>query len=802
MLRQASRSLARSPGFVALAVLTLAVGIASATALFSVVNAVLLQPLAFPDPDRVVAVNTDWPAQGHTSPRITGGDFVDLRSQAHTLSAISYYAGGEIGVRLRDHARFAETYFADAAFFRVLGIRPAVGRLPESADSGRTAVVSASFARANWDDASAALGQAVVVDNRAYTVSGVIPDPLAFPEKGEVWITAEAVPENLNRTAFNYKAIARVRPDKSLSQAQAELSTIAARLADVHRDSNSGKTFDIRPLRDQLTAPIRVTVLFLFGAAGLLLLIACANAANLMLARTATRMREIAVRISLGSGLGAILRLLLAEGCILGACAAILGIALTYAGLRLCQPLLPASLPRITSVTEIHPLVLVFCAGASVFTVLACSLLPVAFLRRLDSAEVLRKSTGRTVAGGAGRFRQAIVVAQIALCCMLCVSAALLARTFVSLAQTPLGFESEHIAVMYADAPAYQLSEYLQAIRTFETTLDRIRAIHGVRAAAAIMGLPTGRYGSNGGYLVEGVNIQPGQNPLEMRWPQNAPYATFAVASPDYFRTIGIRLLAGRDFNSHDSYTAPYTAIVSEALARQSFGSENPIGKRIYCGLDSPKPMTIVGIVSDVRQDSPSSPPGPEIYMPFQQHPYHANELEIVVRTNGSPDAIIPVLRRTMQNVSPQVAVDFSTLTRMVEDSIAAPRFRGALAVAFALLALLLALTGIYGVLAYLVAQRTTEMGVRMALGADRISILGLISRHALTLGGFGVSIGVIGSVLVSRVATTFLFGVRALDPGSYLLAMAAVLAVVLAAASIPAWRAASVDPAVALRNE
>lgn len=804
MLQQAVRSLARTPGFAVLSVLTMALGIAAATALFTIVDAVLLQPLAFPDPGRVVAINTSWPLKDHTTNRITGGDFLDLRSQAHSFSSISYYNGGdtELGVRLRAMSRFAKASFTDSSFFHVLGVQPILGRLPDASDADRSAVVSESFARANWTDDAVALGQTVTVENKPYTIIGVLPAQLAFPEKGEVWITTTANPDNQNRTAFNYRAIARLRRDTTLRQAQAELTAIGTRLQQEHPDSNVGKVFRVRSLQEQLTASVSITIFFLFGAAGLLLLISCANVTNLMLARTAARMREIAVRISLGSSTRAIVKRLLAEGFILGLGATLVGFLLAYIGVRASLPLLPSSLPRIASVAKLHPTVVAFCAAVSCLTVLVCSLLPAIYVRRVDLAEVLKQTPGRTVAGGAGRFRQGIVVAQIALCCMLCVSAALLGRTFVSLAHTPIGVQTSDVLVMYADAPAYRFPEYMNAIRTFQSALGSIRAIPGVRSAAAIMGLPTGRYGSNGSYLVEGVHVQAGQDITKMSWPQNLPEADFSVASPEYFKTVGIRLLSGRDFNNRDDYDAPFTAIISQALARQSFGSTNPLGRRIYCGLDSPKPMTIVGVVSDVRQGSPASAPGPEIYMPFQQHPYFANELELVIRTTSDPEQFVTPVRRTMQSVAPSVATNFITFSHMLDESIAAPRFRSSLALAFAALALLLALAGVYAVMSYVVSQRTTEMGVRMALGAGRFSILQLVSRQAFVLASVGLLAGLCGALLISRLAASLLFGIHSLDLASYLIAAAAVFFVVLAASSLPAWRAASVDPAIALRNE
>jgi putative ABC transport system permease protein len=795
------RTLSRTPGFSLLAIMTMALGIGATSALFSVVDAVILQPLAFPHPERIVALNTSWPAKDKQIPRLTGGDVVDLRSALHSFSALSFYGGGQMGVRLRDEARFADTFQVDPAFFHALHVTAAAGRLPQQADEGHTAVLTKSFASANWGDSAKALGQTVMVDNKPYRVIGLLEDKLAFPEKAEVWITGSSTPDNLNRTAYNYRAIASFQPGVTLAQGQAELSTVGTRLAAAYPDSNQGKTFRAEPLQDQLTAPVRTTLLFLLGAAGLLLLISCANVANLMLARAAGRTREIAIRASLGSSAVRIIWLLLAESAVLGIAASAVGLFLAYLAVRLFFPLIPASVPHAADALHLNASVLLFAVTVSCLTVMACSLIPALHLRELDLAVVLKQSAGHALAGGASRSRQLIVVAQIAVCCILCVGAALLARSLLALLHTPTGYRSEGILIMHADAPAFELPEYLQAIRTFGTALDEIQHIPGVQSAAAVMGLPTGRYGSNGNYMVEGAQIRAGQDPTKMNWPQDLPWALFSLASPRYFSTIGIRLVDGRDFTARDQYEAPFTAIISQSLARQSFGTANPIGRRIYCGLDSPKPMTIVGVVSDVRQDSPASKPDPELYMPFQQHPYFANELQIAIRTQGDAARLAPEVRRRMFKLAPYVATQFSTFNEMVRDSISAPRFRTALIAVFAMLAVALAMTGIYGVMTYWVSERSAEMGLRMALGADRTSIIGLVSRQALWLAVTGLTVGIGGALALSRAAESLLYGVRALDFPAYCIGAGMVLVVVMAAAVVPSLRASRVDPAVALRQ-
>ncbi len=798
---QTLRALRRSPAFPIAAVLTMGLGIAASTALFSIVDAVLLSPLPYPDAARVVALQTRWPAKSQVTNRITGGDLVDLRREASHLSALAQYWGGEIGVRLRDQSRFAQTFFTAPDFFRVLGVVPTAGHLPVASDAGHTAVVSLGFAVRSFGSGPAAIGRVLTVDNRPYDVAAVLPDAYAFPENAEVWLVQKAAPENLNRTAFNYYAIARLRPQGSLPEATAQLANIGSRLARAYPSSNAGKTFTAIPLRDQIAAPLRSTLVFLFAGSGLLLLIACANVAHLSLARTARQTRELAIRLSLGCRASTIFKTVLLESLVLGLASALFGTALAALALRVFVPLVPSTLPHAQSALHLRPDVVLFAGAVSLLTVLASSLAPVLLLPKLQLATVMKESTTRGFAGGRSRTRPLVVMAQIAICTVLCVGAALLARTLLALNQTSLGYRTEHVLVAYADAPAWQMSEYLEAIRTFERSLQNIRELPGVRSAAAVMGLPTGQYGSNGSYLVEGVHIQAGQDIMKLDWPQNLPHATFALASPSYFSTVGIRLISGRDFTPRDQYDQPFTAVVSESLARESFGNASPLGRRLYCGLDSPKPMTIVGVVSDVRQDSPASRPEPEIYMPFPQHPSYANELQIVVRTEQDPQTLAPLVRARIHRIAPFVATRFTTFGAMVQESVAAERFRAVLAIGFAALATCLALGGVYALMSYQVAERTAEIGIRMAVGANQLSIMRLVWARALLLALAGLGLGLVSAVGVSHLAAKFLWGVTPLDATAYAMGVAIMLLIVLAASTMPAWRASQLDPIRALQQ-
>jgi len=792
-LRWAVRALGKSPGFTGAAVLTLGLGIGANTAIFSVVNTVLLKPLAYQDPDRIVALNTRWSQTGRQTPRLTGGDLVDIRAQNQVFEAMSYHFGGELGVRWRDRSEFAGAFFVNAGFFRVFGLWPAHGRLFDDGQDG-SAVVSLSFAQRNFGGGAEALGQTLNIDSRSYQISGVLPAGFRYPRQADVWLPAPLTPANRNRTAYNYPSVAKLKAGVTLEAAEAQLEAIGARLEAAFPESNRGKSFLATPLRDQLVSPVRQTLGLLMGAVSLVLLIACANVANLLLARATSRTREMAVRAALGAGRWQIVRLLLVESAALAAAGGALGVLLARAATNLLIRLAPANLPRLGEVGVDWP-VLGFAAAASLAATLLFGLAPAWQASRVDLSEALKLGGARVSGGGSvHRLRDVLVVAEISVCFALSIGAGLLARSFLALSSVELGYRPEGILVMYAHAPARSLEQHRQASRVFDQIFGELAAIPGVKSVAGAMGLPAGPYGSNGAYAVQGRHtFAPGQK---------LPEAGFRLSTPGYFATLGIPLGRGRDFTERDQYDAPFVAIISEALARQSFAGEDPIGKRLQCGLDSPNWMTIVGVVGDVRQQSPASPPAPELYMPAAQHPYFANELQVALRAQVDPGSLIPAVRRRMAELYPTIPTKFTTLQGMVAESIATPRFRTLLVGAFAALALALAMVGVYAVMSYLVARRSWELGLRVALGAGPAEVLGLVLGRALALAGAGLALGLVLSLAASRVMANMVFGLKLTDPLTYAVVLAAVALVALGGAAIPAWRGARVDPMTALRAE
>jgi putative ABC transport system permease protein len=792
--RQSVRALNREPGFALFAIFTLALGIGASTAMFSVFNGVLLAPVPYADPQRVVAINTRFTDTGRLGTRTTGGDWVDLAAAHEIFDQVARYAGGEIGVQLRNRAEWANVYLVSPNFFEVFRVAPVMGRLLTTTDAQRSVVVSPGFAQRAFGSVNAAVGQVLRVDSRSYEVAGVTPGDFQFPDKAEMWMADSVLPQNRNRTAYNYKAIARLKEGLSPAAAAPRLDALSAQLAAAYPE-NRTKRFAVVPIEDTMVRTIRPTVVLLMAAVLLVLLISCTNVAHLLLARAASRAREFAVRAALGAGRARIIGQVLTESLLIGLAGGLAGMMTAYAGVRAVLWLAPEDLPRLGNVT-VDWRVLGFGIGMALVSSLLFGLAPAWQASRNDVQDGLKSASSRGVLGSRSvRLRNVLVACEIALSFTLALGAGLLVRSFVALNSVSLGFRTEGILVAYAHAPADTLEKALAATRLFEHALDELGHMPGVKSAAGAMGLPAGSYGSNGKYAVDGADMQHADM-------GRMPDAGFRLASEHYFATLGIPLLAGREFNQRDLYDAPFVAIVSQALARKSFPNQNAIGRKILCGLDSDKWMTIVGVVGDVRSDGPGQAPGPELYMPFQQHPWHANELQLAVRTAGPPEAMADAVVRKIRALDPEIAVKTTTMQTMVSDSIATPRFRTFLVTVFAAVALLLAMAGVYGVTAYLVAQRTSELGLRMALGSAPAGIVRLILSHAGRLAASGLLLGVALSLAGSRLLQNLLFGVQGTDLFGYASAAAAIGVITVAAAAVPAWRAARIDPAIALREE
>ena len=589
--------------------------------------------------------------------------------------------------------QFAGVYWVAPSFFRVFSVVPSDGRTFTAADGEQAAVIGAGFASRVFGRPERAVGRSVSVEDQTYEIVGVLPPGFAAPRNADVWLPMQPLSgisrNTVNRTSFNFQAVARLAPAVSLQQAQAELTVLGTRLARAFPDSNRNRTFSALPLRDRVVGPIRSTLYMLLGAVLLVLLIACVNVANLLLARATTRSHEIALRAVLGAGRWRLLRQLVAESLLLALIGGALGLALAYAGTTAFARLAPENLPRLDEV-RVDWRVLAFAGACSVLASLVFGLAPAWQASRVDAQQ---RIAGRGVlAGRSTRLRNLLVGGEIALSFALAIGGGLLFRSFMMLTAADLGYRDQSVFVLTAHRPAKGLQDYVRVAQFFSRLGSDFSALPGVTAVGAVMGLPAGPYGSNGSYIVEGRHPE--------GWGQRLPHAGFVLTSPGYFAALGMPLMSGRDFRDHDAYDAPFVAIVSRALARETFPGEDPVGKRLRCGLDAPDTwMTIVGVVGDVMQDSPGSPPEPQLYMPLEQHPYHANEVQVVLRTAVPPGSLVPAVRRRMQELTPETAISFTTLEGLVTASIGMPRFRTVLVAAFAALALLLSMAGVYGVM-------------------------------------------------------------------------------------------------------
>ncbi len=791
---RAFRFLRKSPGFAIVAVLTIGLGIGATTAIFSVVDGVLLRPLDLPDAAHIVSIQTRWTDTGRLHPRMTGGDWIDIRPSADVFSASSLYYGGDIGVQFGDKAEFASTWFVNADYFDVLGLSPAAGRFFHSGEAGRTAVVGRDFAIRHFGSPEAALGRVLRVEETAYEITGVAPLPRRWALAGEVFLAAPDRPFNTNRTAFNYRALARIRPGSDLTQASTQLEAIGRRLAGEYPAENGRKSFAAVPLQETLTGGVRRMLYVLLGAVLLVLLIACANVANLLLARATARTREIALRAALGASRRQIVRQLMAESLLLALAGGVLGVLLALLGSDLLLALAPQNLPRLHEVV-VDGRVFAFASVTSLLSCLIFGLLPAWRASRTDLNDCLKQGGSRgLLGGGASRLKDALVVAEIALAVTLVAGGGLLFRSFLAMENAHLGFEPEGVLVVEAHQPAGTMDEYVRVTQDFERLSGELLSLPGVTAAAGVMGLPMGRYGSNGGYIVEGMPLPKDFGLL--------PQAGFRLTAPGYFQALRIPLLRGRDFTERDHYEAEFVAIINESFARQSFPEQDPIGKRLQCGLDSPNWMTIVGVVGDTRQDSPGVPPGPELYMPLRQHPTRANEVQLVLRTAVPPESLQNPVTQLIRARHPEMALGFTTMPAMLSRAMAAPRFRTVLVMAFGAVALLLAMAGVFGVINYLVERRVPEMGLRLALGAPRTGLARGVMGRGLRLAALGIVAGFALSAAAGRLMESFLYGLAPSDPATHVLTAAAMILAALLASLAPAWRASRVDPMVALRQE
>ena len=797
-VRYGIRTLLRQPGFAATAILTLALGIGATTAIFSVVNAVVLRPMPFDAPERVMVVTNTNTRTGARNTTISGPDFFDWRAQNRSFAPLAYYTGsGETSVTVNNVSDYTTVTRVSPGYLHVFGATARIGRLftPDEEKPGDSdaIVITEPYWRRQFGSDPRAIGATITFGQRTRTIVGVT--AMRYPERTDIYYPDPVAPETQSRTGHNYRGVGRLAPGVSVAQAQSEMSGIASRLGQQYPLSNADKGIAVVPLQEVVVGDTRQTLLVLLAAVAFVLLIACANVANLLLARAASRGRELVVRAAVGAGRMRLIRQMLTESVLLALLAGIGGVIIARWGVTALLALAPPDLPRLGEVT-VDMTALMFALAISLVASLIFGLAPAWHVSRVDLADGLRQGgKGSSLGMRGGWARKAFVVTEIALAMALVMGAGLLGRSLVALANVDMGFDSERLVVLRTVVPVSGQPDYARAISTYRTMLSEIRAIPGVTSAGGVTSLPTA-VRSNGGYWIQGG---PGPEVLGMKSPQ----AVFNVTTPDYFKTLQVPIVRGRDFSDADRLDAPFVAIINEQLARDAFSDVDPIGRTIRAGLDSLEPMTIVGIVKDVRTRGPSRPVQAELFMPYEQHQGPATSLNIVMRTAaGDPLALAVTAARQIRASNPEVPVRVETMDMTMATATATPRFRTVLLVVFAAVALLLAIAGVYGVMAYTVNQRVPEIGLRVALGASPVDVMRLVLSEGAWLVVIGLAIGAALSFAGAQFISGLLFGVSARDPMVFAAVAALVTIAALAACLIPGRQALRIDPLLALRAE
>jgi predicted permease len=799
----AVRMLFRRPAFTLVAILTLGVGIGANTAIFSVVDGVLLRPLPYREPDRIVTL-AERNARG-TASRVSHPNFVDWRQRSTSFSDMAQYGCYSVSVRGGTEPRFAQFCSVSDGFFRAFGAAPQLGRTFVAEELHVNGVPAVVVSRRFWRNALGANPDlpslALTIDGKRARVVGVMPEAFDFPAGSEVWAPSELEADNSGRTAHNWSVVARLKPGVTLASAAAQMDAVFTKQQYGNDENAVGVVTE--SLMEALVPPqSKNSLVLLLGTVGLVLLIACANVAATLLARGEERRMEMAIRAALGAGRGRLVRQLLVESAVLGLMGGTAGLLLAGWLVRVLRSLDGLALPRHETIA-IDGAVLAFTLVLALATPLVFGLLPSLRASRANLRDTLAEG-GRSCAPARGNVRTALVVGEVALALVLLVGSALLVRSFVRVMSVDPGFDPTGVVTADMAVPLDKYPEPGQAARFYGGLMERLRALPGVKAAGATSQLPLGGFDPDGALEFEG---HPDEGGIGTNDYDGFKYsAGYKVVSAGYFQALGMQLRAGRFLADADVAGRPPVAVVSESFVQQFLPRVDPVGVRFkYAGMDPVNPVfTIVGVVGDVRFGALTRAPVPQVYVPFAQAPYRAQyTVSIAVRATDArrQSQVASALRDAVRQDDPEVPVDISSLDAIVAGSVASRRLLLMLVAAFAGIALVLAATGIYSVLSQTIAQRTSEIGIRMALGADAAMVVGLVLRGAMTSVLAGAALGVAGSLAATRLLASFLFEVRPLDPAAFAMAAAGLIAVALLAAYIPARRATRIDPIAALRN-
>jgi putative ABC transport system permease protein len=793
-LRYALRQLIKAPSFTVVAILTLALGIGACTAIFSVVNTVLLRPLDYPEPSRIVIIReTQLPQFPEFS--VSPPNYLDWEKQTRSYEYLAAYSGAGVNLTGEGEPQRLIGVKATAHYFDVYGVKPVVGRmfLPEEDAPGKNHVVVLSypFWQRVFGGGRDVVGRSIQLNGEPYTIVGVDPNRAS---KTDLWMPMAFKPDetaNDARGAHYINVVGRLKPGVTVAQAKAELDVLATQLAQQYPDSNKGWGILMMPLQDYIVRDVKPVLYTLLGAVGCVLLIACANIANLLLARATARHREISIRAALGAGRGRLIRQLLTESVVLAVCGGLAGVLLARWGLDALLALAPSSLPRISEI-RLDKGVLIFSMALSILTGLVFGIAPAWLAARADVNEALKQGTrGSTEGGARGRLRSALVVIEVVFALMLLGGAGLLARSFMQLANVDPGFNPDNATLLRLSLPQKKYALPEQQTAFADALLERVKVLSGVQAAGVTHSMPL-----VSDYVL-GFNIE-GRPAIA---PSDLPNTNYYTVTPDYFKAMGIRLVRGRAFTPQDDAKAPRVAIINETLARQHFPNEDPIGKRINITNGPDTWREIVGIVGDIKQYGVDKATSAQSYEPFAQVPF--TSVNLVVRTNGSPAALLGALRPTVYGIDKDQPIGIiRPLEEIMAENIARQRFAMTLLSVFSAVALVIAAVGIYGVMAYNVVQRTGEFGIRMALGAQQSDVMRLVLTQGGKLIGLGLLIGLAATLAASRAMGSMLFNTSAYDPLTLGTITILLAAVALIACFFPANRATKVNPIEALRSE
>ncbi|HSF22798.1 MAG TPA: ABC transporter permease [Blastocatellia bacterium] len=795
-VRYGVRTLYNNRSFTVAAIVALALGIGANTAIFSVVNAVLLRPLQFEQSDQLVMVWEKRMQLGRIRNVVSPPDFNDWRAQNNVFEDMAAFSGQGFNLATSGEPERVQGAGVSPGLFSILRAQPRLGRLfgsdEDKPNSDPVVIISSGLWQRRFGSDPEIAGKTVKLNDKTYTIVGVMAADFIFPNReSEVWVPLMLSPEDANnRGGHSLRVIARLRPAVTLQQARTEMDSIAAQLEQQYPTPNTGHGANVFPLYEEVVADVRPALLILLGAVAFVLLIACANVANLLFARSAARTREIAIRAALGARRSRIVRQLLTESVLLAVTGGIFGVLLALWGLDLLLAVGGDSIPRVKEI-KLDVWALGFSLLISIATGLIFGLVPALQSSKPDLNDALKE--GSRSAGGSirrNKTRSLFVIAEVAICLVLLIGAGLMIKSFARLLNVSPGFNPENVLAVNVALSGSSYRDGAGISNFYQQALERLSSLPGIQSAAGVTALPmSGGFGSRY-FRIEGRPPQPAGQGFN---------ANVNLTTPGYFKTMHIPLVDGRDFDERDVMKAPDAVIVNQEMARRYWPDENPIGQRLAVG-DGPW-RTVVGVVGDVKQSGLDIETRPEMFWPYYQTPVPF--ATFVVRTGGDPEAMTSAVRGAMQEVDKDLPVyNIKTVADVISESVAPRRLNMLLLAIFASLALVLAAVGIYGVISYSVSQRTREIGIRMALGASHSNVLRLVVGEGMILALIGVGIGIIASFFLTRLMSSLLFGVSATDALTFSLVPVLLAGVALAASFIPARRAAKVDPMIALRYE